>query len=368
MTFIKSSVLIISLLTGKVLSDDNLEWVTPDELHDSVFQELHQLLGINDIVDPFSEETSEPKIIENANGDLTPAPNQDSNETNIKDKRIYSTDGVGLKKILNMMYKIQGEDILEGQHHAKMTNQKDYLYRWERRAGAILNNYGCWCGFGEKMKKGKGKPVDNYDRKCKELKLAYDCVEIDVGVEFDIEVRNTFINAKANKISYTLEEQIEKSREIYLKYYGNHTHCVPWEVPYKYKSESQPGTSVKNNHQSTDYIIKTCTELNDNLCATNTCIVEVNFINELMTFTEGKIFKMYEEDRLDSKFNREKKFDHSSECVNIGNNRSDRVCCGPKNKRFPIHTDTKACCGVTSYNLSMKDCCEDGIPRYSCFN
>ena len=45
--------------------------------------------------------------------------------------------------------------------------------------GINIDNYGCWCIFGDKRDKARGPTMNNVDRLCKSLQRGYDCVIID---------------------------------------------------------------------------------------------------------------------------------------------------------------------------------------------
>ena len=70
-------------------------------------------------------------------------------------------------------------------------------------SNGYVEDYGCWCYFGENYGIGKGLPVDEMDGLCKRLANAYECAMMDY--------------AEAND--------------------GNDD-CVPWEVQYIAGNES----------------------------------------------------------------------------------------------------------------------------------
>lgn len=42
-----------------------------------------------------------------------------------------------------------------------------------------INNYGCWCNFGDEYVNGRGAPQDFIDNECKNLVQGYRCIVID---------------------------------------------------------------------------------------------------------------------------------------------------------------------------------------------
>ena len=183
-------------------------------------------------------------------------------------------------------------------------------------AFAAIDQYGCWCYFENDHGRGKGAPVDSVDAMCKNLAMAYDCAMMDVAEETGVD------------------------------------DCVPWEVSYNAGLSFGIGA-----------LVPTCRDLNpgpDNLCAQYACMAEGAFvINVISAFLNiGTVNPMMQA---------KNGFDHSSSCqVNAGTQTDERKCCGVLPYRFPYKPIDKECCGASTYDPSMMDCCADNVPRFSC--
>jgi len=172
-------------------------------------------------------------------------------------------------------------------------------------------NYGCWChADNTDIFKGKGQPVDEFDKACKMYKQCLRCVRLD-------------------------------SRNDGLV-------CDPG---------SQNYTTV--NHRSKDGIHAECSRNNDGDCATNTCCCEVEYVQTIL-----KLF-MIDGVRLNKKHYHHH-FDHDAKCQGVGAGGHEVDCCGPYPHRRMYNTHGKQCC----HNQSVFDpythvCCEDGEPARS---
>lgn len=154
--------------------------------------------------------------------------------------------------------------------------------------------------------KGRGSPVDNIDRICKVLADGYACAKID----------------------------------------SEEKNCVPWEVDYV--------EGYNSKHPEV-----TCHEVNEaHSCAAYACIAEGVFIVEVVNAYFGSLGKI---DMGHSHYNG---FDADSNCgvVNFEREENDeraRECCGNWPRRYPFRTfnNHRACCGETTYDTTMFQCC-----------
>merc|ERR1712154_402234 len=171
-----------------------------------------------------------------------------------------------------------------------------------------INEYGCWCFFGDDHGRGKGQPVDQVDEICKTLHDGYECAMRDAEDEA--------------------------------------TTCIPWEVDY---NSAVGGDDVT--------IAEGCTAANSgNNCAIRACIVEghfsANIINALLVqFVSVDQTKMHRNG-----------FDYKGVCATKknGGGPSNKACCGVYPDRFPFKTlnGDRKCCGSRTFNSLTLKCCD----------
>lgn len=170
-----------------------------------------------------------------------------------------------------------------------------------------LNEYGCWCYFGDDHGRGKGSAIDQIDEMCKILHDGYECAMRDAEDEGST--------------------------------------CVPWEVDY----ESAVGGSALT-------IQEECAASNSgNNCAIRACIVEGSFLSNLLdAFVNGGSIN---QNHLHSNG-----FDPAIGCPvkKSGGGPSNKSCCGNYPDRFPYKTvgGDRQCCGNRTYNSLTLKCCD----------
>lgn len=176
-----------------------------------------------------------------------------------------------------------------------------------------INNYGCWCYFGENHGSGRGAPVDSVDAMCKNLAAAYDCAMMDYA-------------------------EATSSDD-----------CVPWEVDYNAGISFGIGGLVDN-----------CNNLNQDLCAQYACMAEGAFVINII----GAFLNVGTVNPMHKHVNG---FDIRASCpVNSGTQTDERQCCGVLPFRYPYKPVDRQCCGAATYDPSMMECCSDNIPKFSC--
>jgi len=171
-----------------------------------------------------------------------------------------------------------------------------------------LNEYGCWCFFGDDHGRGKGQAVDEVDEICKTLHDGYECAMRDAEVEG--------------------------------------TTCVPWEVEY---NSAVGGADVS--------IAEGCAASNaGNNCAMRACIVEGTFSANLLNLFLVQ-FK-----QPNQSFMARNGFDFATVCATKknGGGPSNKLCCGSYPERFPFKTlnGDRKCCGTRTYNSLTLKCCD----------
>merc|ERR1719189_2912747 len=58
-------------------------------------------------------------------------------------------------------------------------------------------------------------------------------------------------------------------------------------------------------------------------------------------------------------------FDFRASCpVNSGTQTDERACCGVLPFRYPYKPVDRECCGASTYDPSMMDCCSDNVPKF----
>lgn len=180
--------------------------------------------------------------------------------------------------------------------------------------GSVIDTYGCWCYFDANHGKGKGRPVNDVDKVCKQTAHAYDCAIMDNGDT-----------------------------------------CVPWEVFY-----------ISGIAQGIDQLPTQCDLLNTDPCAAAACKIEGYFVLkffQLMLLTGSGIDNTYQHANPVTSFNPE------LDCPMLpGSPDDERQCCGEQPFRFKYKPfdGGKACCGTTVYPTMIQQCCPDNIPRVSC--
>lgn len=222
--------------------------------------------------------------------------------------------------------------------------------------------YGCWCDFEEHLS-GTGVPVNTYDLHCKNLQLCLRCA-----------------NHDAQDAGET---------------------CDPETQRYHIDVEKMFSMQAR----STDAVISsTCSSLNDNACAINLCMCEMELIRSL-------IETAYAGHNTDIHVYGHHVFDHSEHCLatagvvsagsaHIGipmgismdanyeeiDESSDRMlvgadadgevtfgssCCGKYPKRYPFAQGHMGCCNYGNepdvYNVMLEACCEGvGVVAGTC--
>jgi hypothetical protein len=197
-----------------------------------------------------------------------------------------------------------------------------------------IDEYGCWCWFGQL--KGQGPPQNEVDQACKVLQQGYDCAILDG------------------------EDESQS--------------CTPWEVSY------QSGITVGGNSVEIECAIKNP----NNNCAQRACVIEGNFVLTIFaSFFSNIVF--------DPSLKHDKgTFNPATECSIApanpigGNDPADpnppvngppgtptipgRECCGDYPVRAPYHplNGAKDCCGTVVFNTADLKCCANDVLSLSC--
>ena len=173
-----------------------------------------------------------------------------------------------------------------------------------------LNEYGCWCYFGEAHGRGKAQPVDAIDEMCKILAHGYECAMRDAEEEG--------------------------------------TTCIPWEVDYIAAVGGMPsGLTIEEE----------CVNVNPpgNNCAVRACTIEGSFVANLLdAFMTGN--------GMDFSNKHSNGFKVKDSCVakKAGGGPTNKECCGSYPDRFPYKTSggNRKCCGNRTYNTLTLKCCD----------
>jgi len=170
-----------------------------------------------------------------------------------------------------------------------------------------INEYGCWCYFGDDHGRGKGQPQDAIDEMCKVLHDGYECAMRDAEDEG--------------------------------------TTCVPWEVEY---TSAIGGSDVG--------IAGECSQNNpDSNCAARACTMEGAFVANLLdAFVSGN--------SIDANLKHNNGFDQATVCATKknGGGPTNKACCGSYPDRFPYKTigGDRKCCGNRTFNSLTLKCCD----------
>merc|ERR1711934_91554 len=176
-----------------------------------------------------------------------------------------------------------------------------------------INEYGCWCFFGDDHSRGHGPPVNDMDYKCQALHRGYDCAIKDV------------IDAT-----------------------GNNT-CVPWEIFY-----------ISGIGGGAAALVPTCEAFNSDPCAIAACSIEGAFVLHVFNAALGG-------DGIDQSFSHANGFDDRSGCPLVGECEGpdclERECCGAFPDRYPFRPlgGVRGCCGQHTFDATVLTCCGDDV-------
>jgi len=186
-----------------------------------------------------------------------------------------------------------------------------------------FENYGCFCHFGDGLTSGFGKPLDGIDTGCKELRSAYQCVQIEEGDT-----------------------------------------CVPWEVD----DVSFLGTS---NHyiaavaffDDLEDVQDRCALFNPlDTCKKLACLVEGFFVLKVVAAIRNQAFST--SNFVASGFDR----DTCKINTGSGTNTGPIQCCGSYPEKTPYFTNNglRGCCGSQTFNTVIYECCNGDTVQNSC--
>jgi len=183
---------------------------------------------------------------------------------------------------------------------------------------AVFKGYGCWCSASTYFAFGKGQPVDELDKICKNVVENYRCIKHD-----------------------TANENGDCPRNF-------HDYNVPLSL-----------------YLSQDQLMDRCADIQDEdlsderkICAKRRCLVDStvfhfmlnNFSPTGFQFDTGMIWKEFGGS-----------FDPAVECLNAGNYEEDKSCCGEYPKRLPHNPHHTGCCSGIKYGLDSHECCISGV-------
>ena len=99
------------------------------------------------------------------------------------------------------------------------------------------------------------------------------------------------------------------------------------------------------------------------LCANAACKIEGKFVLEMFNmFVTGT--------PIDHSVHHAANFDYDNTCVNSGKGQgpSEKQCCGdfPVRRPYKTYDGSRACCGSSVYDATIKECCSDGSPKLQC--
>jgi len=170
--------------------------------------------------------------------------------------------------------------------------------------GAVWG-YGCWCNFGEELTTGSGKPVDDFDKVCKDLQMCLRCSKLDA------------------------------------KETGGY--CNPLTQQY----------SATYNFQRDDAeMLSDCQAQNaGSECASQVCSCELKFISEYIDL-------QWSNAGYDAAKKLENGFDQAGSCPKVGAGVTTKSCCGEYPSRTPYGSKLE-CCTESGhiYNPLVNECC-----------
>lgn len=186
--------------------------------------------------------------------------------------------------------------------------------------------YGCWCNFGNKLLKGRGKPVNKHDKVCMDMQQCLRCAEMDAAED------NYLCNVKNAQYNSLLEQSLPGQNE--------NIHSI------------NSGCSIINEN---------------NLCGAHVCTCEMQMINDILAL----VWDGYTHDPTprhpDNPLGGT--FDYESECEMTTAVTGEKECCGKYPFRFPYNSAVRECCegdGVyETYSMLDQICCADGVKMAS---
>lgn len=234
----------------------------------------------------------------------------------------------GMSQMMNLADKISGIA-----SNSTNENLRSFGTAWGSKIIESIDGYACWCYFQDDHGKGRGKPVNEMDARCKVLQDGYSCIMMDADDEGNDN--------------------------------GSHDDgCIPWDVDYN--SASGLGLSAADplNDNFLYAIRRGCERANKrNACAQRSCKVEGYFVmNMFLDYLNAVTF--------DPSLKHDLGFFHPKDDCPIGGEHSpsDKECCGEYPIRFPFKTleGDRGCCGQRTYNALVLNCCDNGKVKAVC--
>ena len=134
-----------------------------------------------------------------------------------------------------------------------------------------------------------------------------------------------------------------------IRYDRNNT-CEPWETDYLVEM-----THSLDDANGLDSYASMCGVNDPSSCSYEVCTCEMRMLTEFwnkVTLTSYVV---------DYSVKQENGFDYDENCAR-GSGQGDKACCGPYPYRKPFakNPDRLCCENISTYNPTMKICCEDG--------
>lgn len=234
----------------------------------------------------------------------------------------------GIKDMMRL-----AENIKRSALNSSDASVRSFGSAWGQKIIEGIDGYACWCYFQDDHGKGRGKPVNEMDARCKVLQDGYTCIMMDADDEGN----------------------------------DNDSHddgCVPWDV--EYNSASGLGVSATDPDNSNFlYAIRRGCDRNNkhNACAHRSCKVEGYFVvNMFLDYLNAVSFDPSLKHDLGI-------FHPKDDCpIDGGDRKSGKECCGEYPIRFPYkHLDgDRGCCGQRTFNALVLQCCANGKVKAVC--
>lgn len=190
----------------------------------------------------------------------------------------------------------------------------------------LLEDYGCWCYFGDKHIQGRGPALDPYDAACQKMARGYQCAMLDEPA------------------------------------------CVPWETNYQPHWINQP-FSIYGAASHLATIPQTCSQ-NADECARIACIIEGTFMATVYNLDKDPNTLPNPSYKRANGF--DNKDQHNCPVNTATRGDAEDACCGeyPDRRPFRYRLNERECCAqnnlYTVYNAGLFDCCPDGSIQPSC--
>ena len=211
---------------------------------------------------------------------------------------------------------------------------------------SAIQNYGCWCAF-EGLLPIRGPAQDPIDEFCRKLVQNYDCAKMDFGetctleteyVDVMAEVSNPF--GKHQDYAWVAIKKWDFQKMTFLPYFLSFSNVI---LVY----------------------FALCSAKNTNPCAAASCAIDADFMRSVFNWLNSNSLSRdlsgyygFTGDACRMKPEKPEKDDEEQFYGERPNKKE--TCCGEfPNRQIFMKRLNKKCCGESTYNTDLYDCCDD---------